>query len=578
MKGYRCFLTMLLCMVMLVTLAVPGNVQAMEQSTENDNPAAGVDTDITISNMNVSGEQAGEKVTLHFNVSAGKSDGQYMVSDITKICPVLDETFPFETDNEAYKVINASGTSVDVSYSFKAKDNLETAYYPVVFMITYDRKSTQKAGETASFCVSKSISVKINSRKEDNTSAEDGDISLKVKNTPTGTYDKKCEVEFTVKAKKGEIISVTPVISDGFPFETQKDAYKSITSKGTKSLKCEYSFKVRSDVITGYQMVSFAITYKKNGQIYETTRSINVKLTGKKVTASGGNGSGSDAGNTSTPRLMVAGYDTGKDTVYANKPFTLTVHMENTAKSSISNIKISLVNEENYFIPDGGVSNVFIDSMEAGESKDVTFPLRAASGLEEKIYSLTVKTEYENGKAEAFSSEDALHIPVSLRQRLSVTDVFMEEEQIEVGDTVEISAVVNNLGEGNLYNVAATITGDNLKETETYVGNIEPGKSGTIDILTKAAIVTEGDHIHNEMIITYEDKDGKVYEEKTDIYVKVTEPVYENLEKVKEAKDNTKAVKMVVEIVVVLVVIAAIFWFYIRRKKRKQQILDDFIN
>ena len=577
MKRYRRFMTVLLCMVMM-TLIVWEKVQAAEQNAEGNAPCVGQDTDIVIDDVNVSGEQAGKNITIHFNVSAGKSDSRNTVSNITKICLVLDETFPFETDNEAYKVIDASGTSVDVSYSLKAKDNLETAYYPVCFMITYDRSSVQGEDEVKSFCVSKSISVKINAKKAEDISEEDGDISLKVKKTPTGTYDKNCKMEFTAKAKDGEITSITPVISDEFPFETQGDAYRSTTSKGTKSLKCEYSFKVRSDVVTGYQMIHFTISYKKNGQTYETTRAIQVKLTGKKKASIGGSSGSSTNGNTSNPRLMVAGYDTSEDTIYANESFTLTVHMQNTAKTAISNIKLTLVSEENYFIPDGGVGNVFFDSMEPGENKDLTLKLRAASGLEEKIYSLTVKSEYENGKAEAFNSEDVLYIPVSLRQRLSVTDVFMEEEQIEVGDTVEISAVVNNLGEGNLYNVAATVTGDNLKETETYIGNIEPGKSGTIDILTKAAIVTEGDHIHNKMIITYEDKNGKVYEEKTDIFVEVAEPVYENLEKVKDEKDYSKVIKKIVGIVVMFAVAVAAIWFYIQRKKKKQQMLDDFIN
>lgn len=576
MRRCRGIMAMFLCVVLLMTLAEPGMAFATEMNMEEKNPTAGLDTDIVIGSVNVSGEQAGGNVTIHFNVSAGKGDSQYTVCNITKICPVLEETFPFETDNEAYKVVNASGTSVEVSYSLTAKDNLETAYYPVNFAITYERQ--YGTGEIDSFCITKSISVKINAKMTEDTSAKEDDISLKVKKTPTGTYDKTCKVKFTTKAKKGEITCVTPVISDVFPFETQGDAYRSTTSKGTKSLKCEYDFKVRSDVATGYQMVSFMIVYKKDGQTYETTRSINVKLTGKKGAASGENGSGGATGNTSTPRLMVAGYETGKDTIYANESFTLTLHMENTAKTSVSNIKLTLGSEENNFIPEGGVGNVFIDGMEPGEYKDVKFQLRAATGLEEKIYSLIVRSEYENGKAEAFSSEDTLYIPVSLRQRLSVTDIFLTEEQVEVGDTVEISGVVNNLGEGNLYNVAAYITGDNLKETQTYIGNIESGKSGTIDVLTKAIVVTEGEHITNEMMITYEDKDGKVYEQKTNIDVRVVEPVYENLEKVKESKDYTGTVKKLVEIIVMFAVLAACVWLYIRRKKKKQKMLDDFIN
>lgn len=188
-----------------------------------------------------------------------------------------------------------------------------------------------------------------------------------------------------------------------------------------------------------------------------------------------------------------------------------------------------------------------------------------------------VKTEYENSKAEAFSAEDTLYIPVSLRQRLSVTDVYVAEDSIEVGDTVELSATVNNLGEGSLHNVTVYLSGDNIEDSSSYVGNVEPGKSGTVDMLTKATVVTEGDHKKNKMIITYEDKDGNVQEETVDVDLRVAEPVYDNLEKVKNAKDYSGVAKKTGTAVIILVVAAGIIYLGIRRKKKKQQILDDFI-
>lgn len=562
-----------LCVLLAATILVPQNVQATNPgSAETTDIVAGVDTDISISNVNVDGDRAGEKITVSFRAGADTGNRNYKITNIAKIVPVLDETFPFETDNEAYKVVQAATATVDASYAFTAKSDLQTGYYPVSFAITYERKAED--GTVTSCCVTKVISVKLQAKEE--STASDEDVSLKVKSAPSGTYGKSCKIQFQAKAKNGKIVSVTPVISDGFPFETEGDAYRSITSKGTTSLKCEYEFKVREDVMTGYQMVSFLVGYQKDGKSYETTRSVNVKLTGKKSSSEGGAG-GAVSGNTSTPRLMVTGYDVGKDNIYENETFTLTLHMENTAKSTISNIKLSLTSEENQFIPENGAGNVFIESMKAGEEKEVTFQIKPASGLEEKNYPLLVKTEYENSKAEAFSAEDTLYIPVSLRQRLSVTDVYVAEDSIEVGDTVELSATVNNLGEGSLHNVTVYLSGDNIEDSFSYVGNVEPGKSGTVDMLTKATVVTEGDHKKNKMIITYEDKDGNVQEETVDVDLRVAEPVYDNLEKVKNAKDYSGVAKKTGTAVIILVVVAGIIYLGIRRKKKKQQILDDFI-
>ena len=561
-----------LCLLLVSALWNPVSVQATNVGTpDTSDIMAGADTDIAISNVKMDGQQAGEKVTVSFRAGTDNSNRNYKVTNITKIVPVLDESFPFETDNEAYKVIHATGSSVDASYNFTARENLETGYYPVAFTITYDRQAED--GTVTAYCVMKSISVKIQAKEE--SASSDGDISLKVKSAPSGTYGKTCDVTFQAKAKKGKILSVTPVVADGFPFETEKDAYRSITSKGTTSLKCDYAFKVREDVVTGYQMVSFLVKYQKDGKTYEVTRSLNVKLTGKKSNSEGGSNGGN--GNTSTPRLMVAGYDLGKDTIYANEAFTLTLHMENTAKSTISNIKISLANEESQFVPEDGVGSTFIESMAAGESQDVTFQIKPVSGLEEKSYPLVVKSEYENGKAEAFSAEDTLYVPVYLRQRLSITDVYLTQDSYEVGDMVEVSATVNNLGEGNLYNVTVYLSGDNVEESASYVGNVEPGKSGTADILAKASVVTDGAHTKNQMLITYEDKDGNVQEKSIEIDLRVKEPVYDNLEKVKTSKDHSAMVKKTGMVIVIMAGMAGIGYVVFRRRKRKQEILDEFI-
>ncbi len=560
-----------LCLLLVSALWNPVSVRATNMETSDTSDImAGTDTDIAISKVKMDGQQAGEKVTVSFQAGIDNSNRNYKVMNITKIVPVLDESFPFETDNEAYKVINASGASVDASYSFTAKENLETGYYPVAFSITYDRQAED--GTVTTYYVIKSISVKIQAKEESESS--DGDISLKVKSAPSGTYGKTCNVTFQTKAKKGKILSVTPVVTDGFPFETEKDAYRSITSKGTASLKCDYTFKVREDVMTGYQMVSFLVKYQKDGKTYEVTRSLNVKLTGKKSDSQNGSGG---TGNTSTPRLMVAGYDLGKDTIYANESFTLTLHMENTAKSTISNIKLSLGSEESQFVPEDGVGSKFIESMGAGEKLDITFQIKPLSGLEEKSYPLVIKSEYENGKAEAFSAEDTLYVPVYLRQRLSITDVYLTQDSYEVGDMVEVSATVNNLGEGNLYNVTVYLSGDNVEENSSYVGNVEPGKSGTADILAKATVVTDGAYTKNQMLITYEDKDGNVQEESVKIDLHVNEPVYDNLEKVKTSKDSSDIVKKIGSGVIAVVLIAGIGYVVFRRRKRKQQILDEFI-
>ncbi len=276
-----------------------------------------------------------------------------------------------------------------------------------------------------------------------------------------------------------------------------------------------------------------------------------------------------------TPRVMVSDYSVKEGEVIAGKEFTLTIMLKNTAVRTVKNIKLSISTENGELLPAAGAGTAYVNQIEGDSEEKVVFKMRAANGLEEKAYKLSLKTEYESSGGMEYTVEDAVFIPVSLEQRLSVTDIFMEDEP-ELGDTVEISAEVNNLGEGTLYNVSASVKGDNLKEQESYVGNIESGKKGTIDFLTKAVGVSQGDKCENQIIVSYEDKAGNVYKKEMDLMVNVLEPVYENLEKVKEKTDHSPMIKRITGILIVIVVILIMVFLYQKRKKRKQQILDEF--
>lgn len=277
-----------------------------------------------------------------------------------------------------------------------------------------------------------------------------------------------------------------------------------------------------------------------------------------------------------TPRVMVSDYVVKEEEVIAGKEFTLTISLKNTASKAVKNIKLSIDTENGELLPAQGAGTAYVSQIDGDSEEKIIFKMMAANGLEEKAYKLSLKTEYESSGGVEYTVEESVFIPVSLEQRLSVTDIFMAESDVELGDIVEISAVVNNLGEGTLYNVTAKIEGDNLQEVESYVGNIESGKSSTVDALTKAIVVTQGDKKDNQIIINYEDKAGNLYEEEFALELGVSEPVYENLEKVKEAKSYSKAAKRIVQVLLVIVVVVAVIFLFVKKRRRKQQILDEF--
>ena len=148
-----------------------------------------------------------------------------------------------------------------------------------------------------------------------------------------------------------------------------------------------------------------------------------------------------------TPKVLVSNYKVSATTIYSGDSFDLTLEILNTSKNKVKNMKVTVASEGGEIIPVTGTGSAYVAEIAGNETSEQTFSMQAAAGLAEKTYKLSVKMGYENTSGEAFEMEDTLY----LKQRISVTDVMTDDAK--VGDEVEITAQVNNLGEGMLYNV-----------------------------------------------------------------------------------------------------------------------------
>lgn len=277
-----------------------------------------------------------------------------------------------------------------------------------------------------------------------------------------------------------------------------------------------------------------------------------------------------------TPRIMISDYEVSGNKVVSGENFDFKLMLKNESANPVKNIKVTVSTENGELLPRKGAGTAYVKEIKGGKEEEVSFEMAAAYGLEEKSYKLMIKIEYEGGGV-SYSVDEAVFIPVSLNQRLSVTDIYIADNDYEVGDTVEISAIVNNLGTGNLYNVSARVTGDNLVESETYVGNIEPGKSGTIDFLSKASAVSEQTRKSNSLFICYEDKTGKQYENEVSLdNINVKATVYDDFEVVKDTNDMQNTGKILIWIVIAVCVAAVVIYGIRKRRKKKLAYLDEF--
>lgn len=568
-----------------------GNQNAGEgdSAVDTSGMTQGADSDVAITGVSIpTNTEAGSKVTISFTVEGKKNSvggKEYNANVIQKVCPVIDESFPFVTDNAAYAVTEGTGNKLACTYTFTTKDTLETGYYPVSFVIVYSRKSTSGTNlfQNEKYFINKAFSVKIKAKPEATTEAAteaeaaEDDITMSVKKAPVGSYGGNCAVSFTVKSDKCSITSVAPVINETFPFETNKDAYKTVSSKGTNKLECSYTFKVREDVATGYQPVSFTVTYIKDKKTCTATKTINVKTTGKKEEASTEAG----AGPISTPRLMVTGYETDATKIAPNSTFKLTLHLQNTSKQTISNIKVSLSTAEGEFLPVSGASTAYIESIDAGKSTDIVMDMKVASGLSNKPYQIVVKSEYEDGKANAFSAEDSVSIPVTLEDRISLTEVI-PPDTLTVGGSSEVSFTINNMGGTNLSNVSVKCEGEDFTCDESFVGNIASGNSAYASVVLYGTQITGGDG-KCKIIVTYENTEGATKSIEEETYVYVSEQMIDvdavMSDDAADAKQNKKGKKWLYGVLGIAVVLVAAGVLVARKKKRlaqeEEELMDD---
>lgn len=569
------------------------NDSSDSESTDLSEMTQGADKDIAFSGYSVSGNQAGQKVTVNFSVTVNPyASSNYTIAGLKRVFANVDDSFPFETTDEACKVVSVTGNTANISYSFVAKDNLETGYYPISFTIVYDRTKKVKVNNVDTFIlntdtefyVTRKYSVKINAKpvvkktEKKEAEAADTDVTIEVKNTADGIYGKKCNVNFVAKSNSCKITNVAPVIGDNFPFETNGDAYKNVKSAGTNSLKCNYNFTVRSDVSTGYQSVGFAITYIKDGKTFSATKTMNVYLEGKKEKKKDSSGSGS--GKSSTPRLMVTGCETNVEQIFPNDIFELTVHMKNTAKKAVSNIKVTLASDDKSFVSTNGASSAFVESIPAGGTADVKFELQADSALSAKAYGVSIKTEYEDSSANAYTSEDALTIPVNLKSNMKISDIQVPYD-LSVGGEGTLSFTITNTGAGSLYNVSVNCKSDDFTCEDSYVGNITAGNAGYATITLTGSKVTEGDGAC-EISVTYEDNKGNktTVTEPTNIFVSDMSDAVDDTENMEEVEPEKKAVVwpyVVGAIVVVVVIILVIRRNKKKRKQAEEELMDDDI-
>lgn len=429
--------------------------------------------------------------------------------------------------------------------------------------------------------------------------------------TPTAVYGRTVNVVLPVVNMSNTNLTnviVTPVISSDtgeWPFEIETSGYTQtiadLPGRGNgqndmdRRRELTWTFKTRGDVLNGYYKVPFNVIYYTS-EGYETT----TITTWVKAVGAPGSGNVSDGGTgTSTPRVIITGFDTIPADVYAGDTFTLTLHLKNTSKrTAVSNMQIDLTtptagkdSESTYeaFLPTSGSNTLYVEKIAADGTADISIEMTAKSDLTQKPYAIAVNMAYEDSKYSPYTATANVSIPIKQEARFDIGSMEVLPSDISVGEQSNVMFSIFNTGKTTLYNVQVKFEGDSISGGETFIGKIEPGATGNVDTMITGEAATMDDGTV-KAIVYYEDESGTVYTKEADFTLYVYEASFEDDmmydDMMMEEESGSSPWKAIITIVIVVLVIGGITAAVIiikKRKKKKEQLeleaeLDDDID
>jgi len=394
---------------------------------------------------------------------------------------------------------------------------------------------------------------------------------------------------------------VTPVLSTDtktWPFEISSSNYSQTIADlpgvdtGMTDMdrrrELTWNLKTRSDVGTGYQKISFDVRYQDSGGYsHATTLSTYIQVNG----TAGVNAEG----EASVPRVIITGFDTDPETVHAGESFHLTLHLKNTSTvTSVNNMIVEILaavegkdDETTYaaFLPTAGSSTIFVDKIGKNGTKDISLEMEAKADLAQKPYAVDVNMSYEDEKVNSYTSKSSVSIPVKQEARVDLSEPEVMPATIDVGNESNIMFNIYNMGKTKLYNVQVKTESEFLSGGDAFVGNLDSGATGSVDIYVTGQAATTDDGTV-KLVISYEDDAGESTSIEKNISLFVNEPYFGD-DMMSEGDmmgdetmgegGNKNNIMYVLAIVAVLVAASAafIFWYLRRKKKKEQQSLEE---
>ncbi len=282
-----------------------------------------------------------------------------------------------------------------------------------------------------------------------------------------------------------------------------------------------------------------------------------------------------DPSKARTPNLLVRQSSYGTETITAGSTFTLSLTLyASSGNESLNDVVASVTLPEGVTMTGGSLST-YLGSMNAGATRDVSFPLQASSGFVGGVANITVNLAGTGANSgSAVTGSTVISVPISQPDRFELGQLQISDT-IYLGESVSVTLNFVNKGKNPVANLEASISGENLGAdmTQQYIGNVNAGTENSVDF---DLMPTAAGPLNGTITLTYESEDGSLKTVTKDFSSNVVEmPVYDDPGMVDPGmvdpgmdQNSGLPVWGIVLIVLAVGVIAAVILLRVRKKKK----------
>ena len=217
-----------------------------------------------------------------------------------------------------------------------------------------------------------------------------------------------------------------------------------------------------------------------------------------------------------------------------------------------------------------GSSNTFyFEKVGAGSEKTVSLPMKAARTITGSAQPVSVSFKYEyvdKSKRTPVTSEQKITIPVYQPDRFEISKPTVPV-MVYAGEETSLSMNYVNKSKSEISNVEAEIEG-NIESVTPFqnIGNLEPGKSGTIVFAVTALEPGEAEFT---IKVTYEDGNGDTKTREFPVVLNVEAMDYPDPGMEEPAPETEESGGISWPLVIGIIIAVAAASFIIIKKKKK---------